>query len=151
MIDAGDQLVSWGGLKLFTLFNQYDLSETRREMLQDIVRSHFDLKAAWYFGLTTGTEPVAPRAPIGNGRFPHKEWLSGVRSLQMAAVHFSIETLANLSQIFHSIDACYFEDGRSVSVGSLCDGAHVESTFGHARPIARRLSESLQDEVSLLL
>ena len=152
LLDAGAQLVSWGGLRTFLLFNQYELSAVRQQRLGRIVRSHFDLQTAWYFGLRSGDDVAeAPSSPAGDTPFPFGEWLSGVRSSQMGAVQFSIDTLANLSEIFHGIDAVYFEDGRSVSVSALCDPAHVTTTFGHAQPVARRLSETLQDEVSLIL
>ena len=152
LLDAGAQLVSWGGLQTFSLFNQYELSAVRRQRLGRIVRSHFDLKTAWYFGLRAGDDEVeAPVGPAGDEPFPFGEGLSGGRSSQMGGVQFSIDTLVNLSRTFHGIDAVYFEDGRSVSVSALCDPAHVTTTFGHARPVARRLSETLQDEVSLIL
>lgn len=147
---SGTNLVSWGGLEAFTLFTNYDLSADHRRRLHHVTIKHFDLKTAYFFGLTgtdsSGTDELIASAPDA-AKFPFSDWLSGSRTQQMAAVQFSIDMLVFMSKLFFQLDHAYFEDGRNICIESLCDDQHVVHTFGHSPTHARRLSTSVQDNI----
>jgi len=147
IVETGTQLVSWGGIEALGLFNQYDLAPETRTRLRQLTLNQFDLKRAYFFALSApdGHNP-ASEAP-DTGPFPSRSWLSGVRTAQWTAVQHGLDRLAAISRMWQGVDSLYFEDGRSLCVRSLCNETEVHATFGHPLPVARRLSETLQDEI----
>ena len=151
---SGVNIVSWGGVESFLLFSHHELSSDHRMRLRHVMTHHFDLKTAYFFGLTqskdNGLDELIASAP-DCAEFPHNEWLSGIREQQMCAVQFSVSSLVFLSKLFFQLDHAYFEDGRNICVGSLCNDEHVVHTFGHSSTRARRLSASIQDNLNRLI
>ncbi len=147
---SGVNIVSWGGVESFMLFAHYELSADHRSRLRHVLTHHFDLKTAYFFGLTRskgdGLDELIASAP-DRAEFPHDDWLSGIRTQQMGAVQFSISSLVFLSKLFFQLDHAYFEDGRNICIGSLCNDEHVVHTFGHSPTRARRLSASVMDNL----
>ncbi len=152
LVNEGTNIVSWGGLDFFKLFLNFDLNPEHRRRLHHVLITHFDLKTAYLFGLNSkpgnDIETFFKSAPVAEN-FPSDRWLSGVRSWQMEAIQYSIETLVFLSNFFYKLDHAYFEDGRNISVGALANGDIVaQQTFSRGATCARRLSNSLQDEIT---
>lgn len=155
---AGRKIVTWGGTTFFSLLQHYDLSPPLREQIGLVVREQVDLKESVFVAAGSTASGDLERflagaisAPPDHQYFPYAAWCSGVRSQQIKAVNFSVDSMKWLSTVWREVAGQYTESTGCANVGTLCSETGVSRAFGHPVPVARRMSEDLQDKIETFI
>ena len=154
----GRKIVTWGGSDFFSLLQNYDLGAPLRERVGSLVREQVDLKESVFVAAGSTASGDLERflagaisAPPELKYFPYAEWCSGVRSQQIKAINFSVDSMKWLSTVWREVAGQYTETTGCADVGTLCSETGVSRAFGHPVPVARRMSEDLQDKIETFI
>jgi len=156
--DCGRKIVTWGGSDFFLLLQNYNLGASVRERIGSLVREQVDLKESVFVAAGSTASGDLERflagaisTPPDHQYFPYAEWYSGVRSRQVKAIQFSVDSMKWLSTVWREVAGQYTETTGCADVGTLCSETGVSRAFGHPVPVARRMSEDLQDKIETFI